>query len=75
MPSNELESRLARIEFGTAASGHRGVVIVRPGDDVAALVAAAPCAPGYGHLVLPADDESADEWERQAVAYFERQPT
>ncbi len=75
MVARALADRLASLEVRADAAGHQSIIIVHPGDNVAALIAAAACAPGYGHLVLPADAESAEEWERQAVAYFERQLT
>jgi len=73
MPTAEQQSRLERIESGAEARAHQSVIIVRPGDDVAALIAAAACARGYGHLVLP-DDVDEATWEARARDYFARQP-
>jgi hypothetical protein len=65
MASKRVADRLDALEVRAGRRQHVGVILYRNGDDVEALVAAAPCAGGHGVLLLPDDSTSCEEWERE----------
>lgn len=74
----KLLRQLGQIETTRAAARHRGIVIAdsveERGAIIAQRIAAGELAPHHGVIVLSRDVETAEEWERQARAYFARQP-